>query len=269
MKRALLISLMMVVLCQRSFAGGKKPDSATMQSDSSTIVLRATISIHSATEGVRVYIDSQFVGTVPFDSLSIAAGLHVLRFVHPQTVQWLRTTIEETLSLHAREHISRTIVFPETSFIISEPYGAIVRINGTIVGETPLYFSQNEILTFVTLSKNGYCEMTIPFSNSMSVVLQPLDSSPTAIGTTTMSPFLSENQSKSSLPVYLTTAATIVAGAAAAYFKIKADNAYGDYRRNGDLNSLEIVHRNDRASGISLVICEVNLLALTYFLFSR
>ncbi len=73
----------------------------------------------------------------------------------------------------------------------------------------------------------------------------------------------------STVPLYLTTAGAIVCGSLAAYFKLQADKEYDDYQYTGDQESLKRVKRNDTISGIALVACEINLVALTYLLLSR
>jgi len=242
-------------------------DSTANGVDSTFRSANSDITIHSSTDSTRVYIDSQYIGTTPLDTVRIVEGMHILRYVHPQGKLWVNGVIAETLLVHPREHLTRTAIFPEYVFITSQPYGATVRADNTVLGETPLYLPSSRTITFVTLSKAGFQETTVPAGKSVNVQLQPQAGNAVAFGPA--SPFLSTNTTKTSLPIYLTTAATVVSGAAAAYFKIKADNAYGDYRQTGDEAIIDRVHQNDTIAGIALVACEVNLIALTYFLFSR
>ncbi len=71
------------------------------------------------------------------------------------------------------------------------------------------------------------------------------------------------------LPVYLTTAGAVLSGAAAAYFKVQADNHYNSYLYSGDQQLLDKVKREDIAAGIALAVCQINLVTLTYLLLSR
>jgi len=80
---------------------------------------------------------------------------------------------------------------------------------------------------------------------------------------------LTREQSKNSLPIYLTSGTAVVAGVAAAYFKIKADSRYNDYQQSGDPAALEGVHRYDTISGMALVTSEASILFLSYLLLSR
>ena len=267
MKRTALIVAAITAFFAQVSAGVSDSDSTKVKVDTSLQSMRAMISVQAALPGVRVYVDSQYVGTTPFDSIRIADGIHILRFIHPQAKRWVNEAITETVSVHPGEFLIRKVVFPDFLFVTSEPSGATVRAYDRMLGETPLSLRSSDAPTFITISKDGFQEATVPAATTVDVSLQPLVG--TALAASAISPFLSTNDTKTSLPIYLTTAAAVISGTAAAYFKIKADNAYSDYRQNGDQASLDRVHRNDTFSGVGLVACEVNLLALTYFLFSR
>ena len=83
------------------------------------------------------------------------------------------------------------------------------------------------------------------------------------------SPFLSYEQSKNSLPIIAAAGATVIAGAAAAWTKIRADDLYNEYQQTGSQTALDNVRRLDLASGVSLVASQAGLLLLGYLLFSR
>jgi hypothetical protein len=71
------------------------------------------------------------------------------------------------------------------------------------------------------------------------------------------------------LKLYVAGAATIIAGATSAYFKLKADNRYSDYIRTGNATSLAEVDRLDTAAGVALAATQISLGLFTYFLLSE
>jgi hypothetical protein len=73
----------------------------------------------------------------------------------------------------------------------------------------------------------------------------------------------------SSARLYLTGGGAILAGAAAAYFKVKADNANNDYLLAGDPASLSDRNRFDTASGVFLVVTQLSLGLFLAFLMSE
>ena len=261
----------LIFLLLLSTAAGALPsiDGLSSCDDSAaTQFSHALLTVRSSLPGVRVFIDTFALGTVPLDTVAIDTGGHILHFVHPDGNQWLYPAMTETLIVHPSEHIERTVHFMELYSVTSEPYGATVQWNDSVLGQTPLRIPLPSSHPVIMLSKDGFQKETVPLSSdvrNMHVVLHPLTG---GMGSAS-SLYLTQQQSKNSMPLYLATGATVLTGAAAAYFKIKADNAYLDFRRNGDQSSLDQVHKFDTLSGVSLVVSELNLLLLTYLLLSR
>ncbi len=227
----------------------------------------ATFTLNSNPQGAQVYIDSLLIGRTPLDSQRIPPGTHVLRFVHANYRSWLAPMVTETLTVPPGAHLTRTWTFPTIYVVKSEPYGATVRYRDSSVGTTPyiLCASQKEV---IALSKDGYEDEIIVltpeggelFARMRSLVRTPAGESPLVA---------SGEKSKNLFPVFLTSGTTILTGVASAYFKMKADGRYNDYRLSGDAGTLDEVHRFDRLSGIALVTSELSLIALSYFLLSR
>jgi len=229
--------------------------------DSSASIL----AIESATTGTRVIIDSTEVGTTPLRPFPVGPGKHLLRFVDQDSTSWYHPVIEESLEVTAHAFIHRTVRFPRLLHITTEPYGASVRSRDSIMGTTPLSIEREMAGEAVELEHDGFAPLTAPVpteSNELHAVLSPLF--PAIPGS---SPYLSQEESKNSMPLLVVGSATVITGAVAAYFKIKSDSFYGDYRQNGDVGTLDTVHRYDLISGISFAASQVGLMALTYLLF--
>jgi len=161
--------------------------------------------------------------------------------------------------------IEKQMRYPRRAFIASDPYGAEISDGDKVVGLTPLAVSLHGSPRSFTLSKTGYQDLVFYASSDTFFNLVPLNGAMNSV----QSPYLSQPATKDILPVYLTAAAAVLAGASAAYFKIKADNFSTDYTNTGNNADLSRIHHNDTLAGISLVICQVNLLGLAYLLFSR
>jgi hypothetical protein len=233
-----------------------------------TSVQQATVSVKSNVAGAKVFIDSLFFGTAPLDSVKIIKGNHILWVVHPDERSWYHTTIVDTLYVSNIEHIERLINFPSIYHITSEPYGATVYCNDSVIGITPFILSTISDQQSIKLSKDGFEDVSIPLNlttGKIHAVLQPLHGRQTEPSTL----YLSGEPLKSSLPLYITTTATVVTGISTAFFKIKADNLYAEYKRVGDHTTLDRVQTYDTISGITLAACELNILILTYLLLSR
>ncbi len=267
MKVALILFIVFFLFPAPAFSSGFAQNSILPDAGIADSAM-ATLTLSSNPQGAKVYIDSLFVGRTPLDSQRIAPGKHVLRCVHPNSPSWAAPMITETLAVSASGHLGRTLTFPTLYVVKSYPYGAIVRYRDSILGTTPYMLSANSGKDFVTLSKEGYEDVILPltppggeiFAQLRSLLKNPAGES---------SFIVSGEQSKNLFPVYLASGTTVLAGVAAAYFKIKADGRYNDYRLSGDTGTLDEVHRLDRFSGIALVTSELSLIALSYLLLSR
>jgi hypothetical protein len=265
-----LIAIALVLALHSSLlASSCIPDTARAADTSAAVPAQAAIlEVRTERPGVRVYADTAYLGTTPFAPVRISEGITIVHYVPPETRSWLNPAVIETLTVHAGEHLVRAVTFPFIYHVTSEPYGATVRYDGAVLGLTPLDLRLPSALALVTISKEGYQEESIPLTGDQReahVMLHAREVEPS----TQPSAYLSGEQSKSTLPIYITTGAAVLTGAAAAYFKIKADNYYDNYRLTGDEGSLSQVRRLDVASGITLAASELSLFTLTYFLLSR
>lgn len=259
---SLSISFQMIVTAQVN-------DSTTAMNYTRSVYQRtATISIRSQLAGIKVFIDTLFFGVIPIDSQLIAEGRHVLRFIHPDSTNWLYPAITETVVIHSSEHLERTVEFPHLYYITSNPYGATVRYHNTIVGTTPLILSTILDKNLITMLKDGFEEVitVLPADgNELDVALKPSKNFPE----NRSSIFLRNGQENNSTPIYLSTGTAIASGVAAAYLKIRADKYYQDYRQTGNNGTLKRVRKLDIASGISLAVSEISIFTLCYLFLSR
>jgi hypothetical protein len=256
-------------------ADASRQADSTLQTDT-TAVSHSTVEIRTSVPGVRVYADSQYLGATPFPAAGLSEGMHTFHYVPPDADRWLSAAVLETLMVHPGDHLVRTVEFAPLYHIATEPYGATVRRNGIPVGETPVDLQLTPTRDLITVARPGYEEAAVAFTGgerSVHILLHPRIGPGNGAGGPTLADqqlvYLSGERSKSSFPIFLTTGATVLTGAAAAYFKIRADNYYDDYSRTGNQGSLDQVHRLDLASGISLAASELSLVTLAYFLLAR
>jgi len=261
-----LLIILSVVLLHRSAVAGDSlnaPGSSVPGSFNTS-----TLSVRSSPVGARVYCDTLCLGITPLDSVPLPTGVHVITFVHPDAQLWQNSSIVETLTVHPSESVHRTVSFPFIIRVSSDPFGATVRIGDSVVGSTPLLLIGSDGQKLLTLSKEGYGEVSVAMPDSSTGVHVSLHRLATAAASAP-SPFLAENKSKGGIPLYVTTGAAVVGGIVAAYCKIKADSYYDDYLLSGRQETLRDVRRLDTIAGISLGASQVSLLALCYFLISR
>jgi hypothetical protein len=211
--------------------------------------------------GVRVVVDSLAPMIAPVDSLPVRAGRVLLRIFPGGEGPWSEPLSSETLSVALGEHVVRDAAGLAAWRVTSEPFGATVSLRDSVLGTTPLLVSSRMRGELLRFQKAGYEDALVPVGGDLYAALQPL---PGAAG-----PSLGGAASKNMTTVYVAAGVGVLAGASAAYLKIKADGRYADYRRSGRSSDLDDVHRLDRLSGISLAASEIALFLLTVELFSR
>jgi hypothetical protein len=239
----------------------------TVQSFSAVDTLRhcGYLTVHSERVHVFVYSDTAFIGSAPLLRIPMEPGIRVLRFTRSDGKQWYSSAITETVIVREGEEIMRHITFPVVRHVTSVPDGALVTVGDSVVGSTPLFLESSSPGEMITLSREGYESILLPMNDNVHVVLIRNESG----SSLTVSPYLVSEEGKNQTSLYITAGTTVLTGAAAAYFKIKADSYYNDYRRSGSSSDLDNVRRFDLLSGISLAASEISFLILTYHLLSQ
>jgi len=153
--------------------------------------------------------------------------------------------------------------------ITSEPYGAAILYRDSLLGETPFIFSTYAEQGIVRISRDGYENLSLAFDTSTSLLHGSLVPGLGPRNNFGQSIYLDKEESKNILPVVVTASSAVVTGIAAAYFKIRADNLYSDYKTTGNAGQLDRIRQLDLASAVALGASQLSLILLTYFLLSR
>lgn len=224
------------------------------------------LTVQSTQRDIRVYDDTLFLGTTPLSDVPLRTGYHILRYVRSEKNDWSAAVAADTLFVMAGERIEKKISLPANYHIISEPFGAEVVIDDSVVGITPCFISLLNPPRAVLLRKPGFSSEEVLFTENtrrMYVVLSPQSGESETIS------YLVRESTDADVPMYLTATATIISGVSAVYFKVKADNVYAEYRLTGNEALVRQVKHYDTISGISLAVSEISLGFLTYLLLSR
>jgi len=243
---------------------------SVLSSDTVTTDQRSTageLTIESRTVPVIVYDDTLLIGTTPIVRRSLDTGRHVLRYYSSGTQSWFNPPLLDTVVVESLSVIHRMVI-PSFMFrITSEPYGATVFHGDSLMGTTPLILTTTDTMGIVTVLKENYQKTEVLYSvshPSPHIILLPLPGA----AVSPFEPLVRESPGKH-LPIYLTTAATVISGVAAAYLKMKADSYYDDYRLTGSRSALDRLHAYDTAAGIALAASEISFFTLTIVLFTH
>jgi hypothetical protein len=241
-------------------------DSAAMNGATGRLTVRTDI------DSALVFLDTSRVGLTPLVIEDVQPGIHRLKVVHPDVTNWLTGSIVDSIQIHAGEEKTFQYDFSRRYLILSVPSGADLMVDDSLYGTTPflLTLSGNDSVRALTLREPGYEAGRVDLSGArrgiVTVALKRLPGAP-----------LSEEVLEEEAPganhgawrLYAAGSITVGFGAAAAYFKIKADNRYDEYLSNSTGASRSQVQAYDTASAICLVVAEAGFCMLSYFLLAR
>jgi len=166
-------------------------------------------------------------------------------------------------SLTVRSNIAATKVFDDSLFLGTTPLDSVpvkpgIHILRYVPANERSWFA-SPIMDTVSISSADRVLRTADFP-----ILNP------SIDRSSVSKSSSISvQSTNNFSIYASTATAVVSGVLAAYFKMKADNNYGEYRLSANSGLLDNIHRYDTASGVALGVSELSLAWLAYTLLSR
>jgi|YelNatPaOPRAMG01_1025707.scaffolds.fasta_scaffold00404_13 hypothetical protein len=156
------------------------------------------------------------------------------------------------------------------AYIISSPPGAEVYLGDRLMGRTPLSIDIDTVRDGLIILRHSGCKDYVISSGSIKEGLVMVNMKKN--GDFDVAQGEKKETSIFGVPVQLISAVGVVSGAAAAYFKINADKMFSNYQSqafNGhyDGQLLKRVNQYDRYSATSLVVMEVCVAALVYYLF--
>lgn len=281
---------LMLILGQSAFAGPGASGTTTF-SDSTSIVdttsiadntavadttasaRRSSVAITSDIDSALVFLDSVFVGRTPFKTDSLRPGIHVLKISHPRVESWHGGIFTDTLRLEPGE--TKTLRYDVRTYVsvTSVPPGADVYVDDSLAGRTPFLVHPSLLRQDLHLAvkKDGFESVAMNASDLTGSVFQialrggwqkpPAEESPYF----NAHPGLSSRQ----LGLYLSGGLSVVAGVAAAYCKIAADDRQAAYLESGNASLLTERKRLDTWAGISFAVTQVGLAVFSYLLISE
>ena len=230
----------------------------------------AHLVITSSPESAWVMIDTMTVGNTPCSVTVSAPALHRIRIQHADFANWLSGTLEDTLRVAPGQVVNRMYTLEAWTLVVSSPSGAEVIVGDSILGTAPFIVRPGQIssTTQLTLRLSGYEPATANLGLAKRGILRVPLRARSGPEPSFDQPVVLENR-PSPLRLYLSGSGAILTGAAAAYFKVKADNANNDYLLTGAPSSASDRDRFDSASGVFLILSQVSLGLFIAFLMSE
>ena len=213
---------------------------------------KANITINSDIGNVNIFVDDSLFGSNKNVVAEIPVGIHKIIIVE-DNYRWDAKKIVDTLNIQNCKDTTVNFKFLSDVLLNSEPGNAEVFSGDSLIGYTPLRIPLG--LQNIKLQKNGYEGKVINYSDLN--LLKPIKLNFT--GEYKDGSFFN----KTLFRVLLGSMITL--GATTAYFKLKADNYFDDYKASGDHALLDKTHKYDLISGVSFVALQINFGLIVYY----
>jgi hypothetical protein len=244
----------------------------TPASDSLVSTNAATLQILSDIDSARVLLDTTFAGVTPLTIHQVPPGMHRLKLLDRDVSNWLIAPIHDSVLVRAGETKTLRYTFGRSLTLTTLPSGAEVLEGDSVIGTTPFFLrvqdAPREVL--LTLRKVGYettqANVTDAVRNPLIIPLKKSWDS----GTDLESELVSGGSGSSrKTGLYISGIVTVLAGGAAAYFKIKADEDNDQFLATQDPAFRSQTQRFDTLSAVSLVITQLGFGVFSYYLLSE
>lgn len=244
------------------------------QSDSSAVLDSAKIykiSIISNLENAKIFLDTSYIGITPLTNFEAKSGEYKLKVTNPKSLlDWENEN--EVINLILLRDTTISINFEYYYYFNTNPFNASVFKNDSLLGLTPLrFFSDNELSGNLFIKKKNYRDFVFDLKNYDFETGANIDLH--SKGIESINDVVYKNrgtQFKTRRNLYTIIglgAASIAGGYFAISFKNKANDAYDNYVSTGNSVMLNQSNSNDTYFVISLVLMQVAIGGLIYFLF--
>ncbi len=213
---------------------------------------KSLVSINTNDPEAIIYIDNEFKGA-GFIEIFLHEGSYEMRISRAKN-QWGSTDFVQTIDVvdcNINSEINVTLA--EEVFLRTIPEDVNVFAGDSLIGHTPLWLAPGNGM--LSLRKKQFEDMEINAGNISSNKIYELL-------------YTGNDKEKSFVQtdIFKILIGSIVAlGAATAYFKIKADKKFENYRFTRDQKYLDETRKLDLISGITFGALQINFGALIYF----
>jgi hypothetical protein len=240
---------------------------AAAQTADSARTSAAALRISSEPDSAIVFLDGRRVGSTPLVLEGLAPGPHAIRLVVGDPGNWFSDVTRDSLSLEPGSDRQVHYRLDHRYAIMTAPSGAEVLIGDSVAGTTPILVSYELARSgTVRVRLKGYAGVgvAVPPDGSSAVVLQLTPDKGAGPGV------LQPVEAGSRLTSILITAGSVaISGAAAAYFKVSADEKNTRYLDTGDPTLRTQRDQRDMDAAVALVAMQVSLALLVGLLLTE
>jgi hypothetical protein len=219
----------------------------------------------------RIWLEVAVIGR---NIYKLQAGKHKILVMPAYFESWMLREFETEIEISKGDTLVLPVLFPEFKMINSDPFGALVILNGFILGETPILIPLADLKQHpLTLQKQGFRDTTLyDLDVRVGSIFTALVRDDLSIQQLQKLTNIQYNKNKKDRKIALLTfGLSVVSGVTSILLKEKADNNFKRYQKAG--NPEEIKHlfdqtkKYDRLAAGTYIVFEINFVTSAYFLF--
>jgi len=222
----------------------------------------------------RIWLDSLEVAVVGRNIYKLPIGQHKVLVMPAYFESWMLRQFETEIEVSKGDTLVLLVSFPEFKMINSAPFGALVILNGSIRGETPILLPLTDLKQYpLTLQKQGFRDTTLYDLDALaSLILIPLSRDDLSIQQHQKLNNIQYHKRRKDRKVSLLTfGLSLASGVTAILLKQKADNNFNRYRKAGNPEDIKYLFdqakKYDRLAAGAYIVFEINFVTSAYFLF--
>lgn len=216
--------------------------------------------VDSDPRGAEIFLRDSLIGATPVQ-LPIAISDTLLLF-YPSRDTWNNQKQVLTPPFISAEQGLAFVRFDRVCMLTSDPVGAAVFRQDSLLGHTPLQVRFHDLPWEIRIARPGFESrsilLTVESPDTMSVLLDPVLG---ARSVDRLSP------PGTTLPIVIPAGGGLLAGTLAMVLKQKADKTYDEYLARGNTAALSDARRYDIYAGIALAVLELSFAYFAYLLF--
>jgi hypothetical protein len=236
-------------------------------SDSNTVY---NISVITYPSGAKIYLDSLLIGQSPIDNFELKKKEFLLEIINPVSLsRWRDQNFRQEIELQGDTSI--TIKFDYFYYFNSNPFNAQVIYRDSLIGLTPLrYFNKEKLIGDITIRKDNYIERVFNLKNynfktGYRIKLIPVEKH--SFNIVFKNRDTEFKTKRNFLLISSFGAAALLSTYTTINFKNVANQSYDRYLLNYNSDDLDDANRYDIYAAISLVVMQIALAGVIYFLF--
>lgn len=229
------------------------------------------LSVFSQPENAKIYLDTILAGITPLESYPVKEGSYTLKIINPFSLSnWESENFISSIEISGDTSVS--VTFKYFYYFNSVPFNSDIFKNDTLFGITPFrYLSEEKLTGNLVFRKSNYKDLFYNLDNydfEKGVTVNLISKGKESVNDLVQKNKGTQFKTKRNLYYVLGSGVLSLTGAfLSVNFKDKSNNNYDKYLLTGDKYYLDESNKNDKYFIASIILMQLAIGGLIYFLF--